>query len=87
MVEKNEALEIAKRYYQENGSQEITKFYDAEKSWIVFGGRPGQVKIGNSGIAIDKKCGEISGFILPSKENFEILKKAVLIDVSEKEKR
>ena len=48
MVEKSEALEIAKRYYQENGSQEITKFYDAEKRCIEFGCRPVQVKIGNS---------------------------------------
>ena len=80
MVEKSEALEVAKRYYLENGSQEITKFYDAEKSWIAFGGRPGLAKIGNSGIAIDKERGEISDFVLPSKENFELLKKAVLVE-------
>ncbi|MGN1377885.1 MAG: hypothetical protein ACI4V6_05995 [Dorea sp.] len=80
MIEKKEALEIARKYYLENGNQEITKFYDSEKSWIAFGGHAGLAKIGNIGIAIDKECGEISDFLLPSKENFELLKKAVLVE-------
>ena len=80
MVDFQNAIGIAKKYYAEKGLEELTKVYDADKVWIVYAGQTDQPKFGNSGIAIDKQTGEISRFILPSRTNFEILKNATLID-------
>ena len=40
-------------------------------------------KIGGAAISIDKASGDVSTFVLPSKENFEILKNAKLINIEE----
>lgn len=80
MIDFHGAIELAKKYYAEKDLDELTKVYDAEKIWVVFAGKKDQPKFGSSGIAIDKGTGEINSFILPSRENFEILKSAVLIE-------
>lgn len=83
MIEFKDALEIAKNYYRSKGQQEITKMYEADKMWIVYGGKRGQAKIGGAAITIDKENGQVGSFLLPSKENFAILKAAKLIDIEE----
>ena len=81
MIDFHSAVDLARKYYAEKGLDELTKVYDADKTWVVFAGKKDQPKFGNSGIAIDKESGEINRFILPSRANFEILKKATLIDL------
>ncbi len=81
MIDMHCAIELATKYFWAKGNQTITKFYESESAWIVFGGKNGQIKFGNAGISIDKATGEISKFILPSKTNFEILEKAKLLDI------
>lgn len=83
MLEYKDALQIAKDYYFAKGQQEITKFYETDEMWIIYGGKKGQVKIGGTAITINKSNGEIGKFLLPSKENFEILKKATQIELEE----
>ena len=83
MVEYKDALQIAKDYYFAKGQQELTKIYETDKMWIVYGGKKGQMKIGGSAITIDKEYGRIGSFLLPSKENFAILKTAKLIEIEE----
>lgn len=83
MVEFKDALQIAKDYYFAKGQQEITKMYEADKMWIVYGGKKGHAKIGGAAITIDKGNGQIGSFLLPSKENFAILKTATLIEIEE----
>lgn len=83
MITYSDALKVAKEYYYERSQQEITKIYETDSMWIVYGGRRDQVKIGGAAITISKENGEIGRFILPSKENFAILKKATLIDYKE----
>jgi hypothetical protein len=75
-----EALKVAKAYYSQKGAQEITKALETSHSWIFFGGAKGKVKIGGSGIIINKETGVIEQFILPSRENFELLKEAIPIE-------
>lgn len=81
MIDFYSAIELARKYYAEKGLEELTKVYDADKIWVVYAGKKDQPKFGNAGIAIDKETGEISRFILPSRTNFEILKKATLMDI------
>lgn len=83
MVEFKDALQIAKDYYYAKGQQEITKMYETDNVWIVYGGKKGQAKIGGAAITIDKGDGQIGNFLLPSKENFAILKAATLIKIEE----
>lgn len=83
MITFKEAIQIAKEHYLSKGKQEITKIYETDEMWIVYGGKRGQVKIGGAAITINKKNGEVGRFILPSKENFEILRKATQITVEE----
>ena len=78
-----DARKIAGIYYQNKGNQEIVKVYETKTAWIVFGGRKGMQKIGGAAINIDKASGDVSTFVLPSKENFEILKNAKLINIEE----
>ena len=81
MIDFHSAVDLAKKYYVEKGLDELTKVYDADKTWIVFAGKKNQTKFGNSGISIDKESGEINRFILPSRANFKKKKKATLIDL------
>ncbi len=81
MIDFQNAIDIARKYYSEKGLEELTKVYDADKIWVVYAGKKDQPKFGNAGIAIDKETGEISRFVLPSRTNFEILKKATLMNI------
>lgn len=81
MIDFYKAIELARKYYSEKGLEELTKVYDADKIWVVYAGKKDQPKFGNAGIAINKETGEISRFILPSRTNFEILKKATLMEI------
>ena len=83
MIDYLQALDIAKEHFNSKNQQTITKFYETDNMWIVYGGRKGQTKIGNAAITISKDTGNIGSFILPSKENFEILRNAKLIDIKE----
>lgn len=81
MIDFNKAIEIAKAHFSVKGEEHLTKIYESDNSWIVYAGKTGQVKFGNMGISIDKESGEIKNFILPSRENFEILKNAKLTEL------
>ena len=81
MIDFDNAIRIAKEYYCKKGELELTKIYEAEKEWIVYAGKKDQPKFGNAGISIDKESGDIKSFILPSRENFEILKNAKLTEL------
>lgn len=83
MIEYKDALKIAKDYYYAKGQQELTKMYETDEMWIVYGGKKGQIKIGGAAITINKKNGQIENFILPSKENFAIIKAAKLVEIVE----
>lgn len=80
MMELNKAIQIAKAYYAEKGMDELTKIYDAGTLWIIYAGKKDQVQYGSSAISIHKTSGEIKSFILPSRENFAILRNAVLVE-------
>ncbi len=75
------AKKIAIEYFCKNENFCISKIYEAETVWIVFATNNGKNKYGGYGISIDKKTGNVSKFILPSKENFEILNNAKLIEL------
>ena len=51
MIDKRCAIELATKYFEAKGNQMITKFYESESAWIVFGGKKGQIKFGNAGIS------------------------------------
>lgn len=76
----NKAKEIAVSYFEEHGKLDISKVYDSDTMWIVFGRKNGAVRYGSRGISIDKSSKEIKPFVLPSDENFAILEKATLIE-------
>ena len=81
MIDFKRAIEIAGSYFSAKGDSELTKIYESDSAWIVYAGKKGQVKYGNVGISIDKISGAISSFVLPSRTNFEILKKAKLTEL------
>ena len=83
MVEREDAINLAREYYLEKGEQELLQLSETEDMWIAFGGKKGKVKVGGSGITISKVTGEIKRFHLPSKENFEILRNANKVDIGE----
>ena len=81
MITFEQAYSSAEQYYQDKGNMVITKALDAGKVWIFYGGKDERIEIGGAGIKIEKENGRISNFILPSLENFALLKDAVVIDV------
>ena len=86
MVRFADAIEIAKGYYASKAEQTITKVYENDSSWIVFASKKGMPRFGSYGISIDKQTAEISMFVLPTQENFEILRNSTLIEIEEEEK-
>ncbi|MEY8574739.1 hypothetical protein AALD01_10075 [Oscillospiraceae bacterium 21-37] len=81
MIDFSKAVEIARNHFGAKGDSELTKIYESDNVWIVYAGKKDQVKYGNMGISIDKITGDISNFVLPSRANFEILKKAKLTEL------
>lgn len=81
MIDFEKAKEIAKEYYSGIGMNKLTKVYENDEMWIVYATKDDQTQYGGCGISINKETGDASKFILPSKKNFEILKKAKLIIV------
>ncbi len=74
MISLKTAVELAMKYCREKGkATEILRIREHERMYIIYTGIPGAVKYGNAGIAVDRETGAISSFILPKKENFEIL--------------
>lgn len=77
MVDLLQACQIAKEYFLENTDKKlISKIYETESLWIVFGKSDG-IEYGGSGISIDKQTKDVQLFTLPSLENFAILENAV----------
>ena len=83
MIDFDAALNIARNYYRNEEGMHITKVYEAEDMWIIYAKKGKQVKYGNAGISVNKNNGETQTFILPSRKNFEILKKAKLTEIDE----
>lgn len=81
MITLIEAMKIAQEYFLKCECQEVTKFFDSDRGWIAFGGYKGKQIIGVESILINKENGEIESFVLPTKENFEILKSATEISM------
>mgnify|MGYP001631174273 CR=1 FL=1 len=78
MLDRKEIFDIAKKYYKEKGESRLSKAYEYVDSYIIYS-ESSKNRIGVSAIRINKKDGSISLFSLPSKENFEILKKSTEI--------
>lgn len=81
MITLNEVLEIGKNYFAQHNEQ-IIQVNETESFFILFGANQNKdVKYGRCDIKINKMTGEITHFILPSTENFELLKKSTKIDL------
>lgn len=77
----NEAVKKASEYFKGKfETDKISKAYENSKCWIFYpyGDR---VKYSGHGIKIDKITGEISIFILPNDEDFDLLDKTKEIEV------
>ena len=82
MIDKQAALEIANKFFAEKNQSEVAKLLEAPTHWICYDGPADRVIYGKAGIKIDKETGQTELFILPNKENFELLHKAVPIDIA-----
>ena len=82
MINLNKACEIAVNYFQkEENKTGICEILDAGSAWIFYGGNSDEIEIGAAGITISKNDGVIEPFILPSPKGFELLDKAVDLDI------
>lgn len=78
----NEALEKAIEYFNTHSqNNKISKALENSEGWIFYNFIG--FKVGAAGIKVDKQSGNISTFILPNKENFELLKNSKEIEVPE----
>lgn len=77
MIDLARAIDIAKEYLE---CTEIEIVLDAPGYWIIYK-KTDEIEIGGYGALIKKDTGAVKPFILPSEENFEILDKAVEINL------
>ncbi len=74
-----EACDKAKEYYsKEWGCSDLSEIKDLGDKWLFFPTDETKA-FGNFHITVDKATGEVEPFILPLKENFDRLKKAVVV--------
>lgn len=73
MIEKIDAINRAKDYFHGKGNKELLAMYSSPDLWIMFGGFPEKEQIGNIPIAIDKKSGEISNFVMTDTNNMNLI--------------
>ena len=83
MIDKQEAIEIARKHFQEHGSLTVTGALENDSMWIFVAGneKSGQVAYATRGISVDKQTGEISNFRMPSRESFKILESSKTVDL------
>lgn len=78
-----QACRIAHEYYKECwGAESLSMAKDLGMKWIFYP-EIDQPFFGTNYITIAKADGEIAPFILPDKENFELLKKAIDVEIPE----
>ena len=82
MIERQEAIEIARKYFREfNDSLTTTVAFENDSMWIFFAENLKQVAYVSNGISVDKQTGKISNFYMPSRENSKILKSSARINL------
>ena len=76
-----QACRIAYEYYKECWDAEgLSKVKDVGEKWVFYPNVDGSF-FGNHHISIQKSDGEIKPFVLPNKQNFELLKRAVDVEI------
>lgn len=78
-----QAVETAKQYFEAMGVYGIASALDADSCWIIYGGSMEDMEFGGAGLKIMKESGKTEEFFLPDDENFELLEKAVKIELPE----
>ena len=86
MMKYDEACKKAFDYYKKHGKKGINEVNDLGESWLFAGGDPEAIDDGGYSITVDKTTGKIEPFILPDKDNFKLLDKAVQMDIPDKYK-
>lgn len=83
MIDKQKAIEIARKHFQEHGSLTVTGALENDSMWIFFAEneKSGQVAYVTHGISVDKQTGEISNFRMPSRESFQILESSKRVEL------
>lgn len=76
-----EAKTKALAFYEEMGITGLASALDAEDSWIFYGGKKGETIYGMPGARVFKESGEVVEFILPDKDNFDVLDRAAEIEL------
>lgn len=69
MISIENALDIAKEYLE---CTEIGKVLEAPNYWIIYK-KTEEIEVGGYGALVAMETGEVSPFVLPSVENFELL--------------
>ena len=75
------AVRAANEYLLEAEGLPVGRALDAQTHWIFYGVPEGGYAVGNAGVKVDKKSGELEDFILPDDENFELLDKAQEVEI------
>ncbi len=83
MMDFDKACQLAVEYYtQEWGCSTLSEIKDLGEKWIFYP-TDEESAFANFHITIRKDNGKPEPFILPSRENFELLAKAKAVDVPE----
>ena len=80
MITFEEGLKIANEYLKDADDTQVESALDAGTCWIFYG----EPCIGGAGVKINKETANAEDFILPDEENFELLERAVKIELPQK---
>lgn len=86
MIEFNYACKIAYEYYKE--AWKVTGLKEAKdlgEKWLFYP-KGEEEFFGDSHITVSKVDAEIENFVLPNKENFDLLKKATTVEIAKEYK-
>ena len=81
MIKYEEGCKIAFEYYKKKGKEGLCEVNDLGNRWLFAGGDLEEVEVGGYSITVDKETGKIEPFILPDMKNFELLDKAVPLEI------
>ena len=76
-----DAVKAANEYLLNEDGLPVSKAYDAQTHWIFYAVSEEGFSIGNAGVKVEKKTGNLADFILPDDENFELLDRANEIEL------
>ena len=77
MITYEQALEIARKHFEQRGGMTVTQATDIGDAYVFSARLDGRMACGGGAISVDKESGDVSAFLIQVDDNFSRLNHGV----------